>query len=253
MKDPRARGPAASTGEDLGFVHVFREPSRPDAPVLLLLHGTGGDEHDLLPLGEAIDPGAGVLSPRGKVLEHGMPRFFRRIAEGVFDVEDLKRRAGELAEFIRLARLRYGLLDRPIVAVGFSNGANIAGGLLLLQPRELNAAVLIRAMVPFVPDSFRPNSPVDEHPRLATPPVLIRNGRRDPLIPPAEGERLATLLRSVGGRVDLEWSDAGHELTTEDVTRAREWISALDEDRLPDLPSTPRTRRRSRQGAPRVR
>jgi phospholipase/carboxylesterase len=213
-----APSPHGAPAEDeLGFVHIYREPARPDAPVLVLLHGTGGDERDLLPLGEMLDPGAGILSPRGNVLERGMPRFFRRISEGVFDEEDLKRRAEELAGFLHAARNRYGLEGRTLVAVGFSNGANIAGGVLLLHPGALGAAVLIRAMVPLVPD------PV---PNLEGAPVLIRNGRRDPLIPPAEGERLAGLLRSAGGRVDLEWSDAGHELTMEDVARAREWISA---------------------------
>lgn len=220
MTDPRAPGAA---GDDLGFVHEYRAPSRPDAPVLLLLHGTGGDERDLIPLGEALDPGAGFLSPRGKVLERGMPRFFRRIAEGVFDVEDLKLRAGELAAFVARARDRYGVGDRPVVAVGFSNGANIAGGVLLLHPGAFDAAVLIRAMVPLVPDPL---------PALDGTPVLIRNGFHDPLAPPAEGERLAGLLRSAGARVSLEWSEAGHELTAEDVTRAREWISTLGRSRV---------------------
>ena len=218
-----AGGGSDAAVNDLGFIHVFREPSRPDAPVLVLLHGTGGNEHDLLPLGEMIDPGAGILSPRGKVLEHGMPRFFRRISEGVFDEEDLKLRAGELAEFLDAARERYGVVDRALVAVGFSNGANIAGGVLLLHPDALDAAVMIRAMVPLVPDPM---------PKLEGKPLLIRNGRRDPLIPAADGERLAALLRSAGARVDLEWSDSGHELTASDVTRAREWISTLGQSRV---------------------
>jgi predicted esterase len=209
--------------DDLGFIHVYREPSRPDAPVLVLFHGTGGDENDLLPLGEAIDPGAGLLSPRGKVMENGMPRFFRRIAVGVFDVEDLKLRAGELATFLDRARERYALQERMFVAVGYSNGANIAGGILLLHPAAFDAAVLILAMVPFVPDPF---------PSLGGMPVLIRNGRRDPTIPPLEGERLASLLGQAGARVDLEWSDTGHELTAPTVARAREWISRLGRSRV---------------------
>ena len=218
----RERGDDPASG-DLGFIHVFREPSRPDAPVLLLLHGTGGDENDLLPLAEMIDPGAGVLSPRGKVLENGMPRFFRRIAEGVFDVEDLKRRADDLAEFLGRARDRYGVRDRTLVAVGFSNGANIAGGVLLLHPDALDAAVLIRAMVPFEPEA---------PPRLPGTPVLIRNGRRDSMMPPPQAERLAELLRQGGARVVLEWADAGHELTAPDVARARDWISSLGRSRV---------------------
>lgn len=221
MNDARARVDPAD--DDLGFIHLFREPARPDAPVLVLLHGTGGDEHDLLPLAESIDPGAGVLSPRGKVLENGMPRFFRRFAEGVFDVEDLKRRAGELARFLALARDRYGVRDRALVAVGFSNGANIAGGVLLLHPDALDAAVLIRAMAPFEPDA---------PPRIEGTPVLIRNGRRDSMMPPPQAERLAELLRQGGARVDLEWADAGHELTESDVARARDWISRLGRSRV---------------------
>ena len=209
--------------DDLGFIHVYREPTRPDAPVLVLLHGTGGNEHDLLPVGEMIDPGAGILSPRGKVLENGMPRFFRRIAVGVFDEEDLKARAEELAGFLRAARDRYGLVDRTLVVVGYSNGANIAGAMLLLHPAAFDAAVLILAMVPFEPDPL---------PNLEGKPVLIRNGRRDPTIPPPNGERLASILRSAGASVELEWNDGGHELTAADVARAREWISSLGQSRV---------------------
>ena len=221
MTVPSSHGAPAEN--DLGFLHVYREPSRPDAPVLLLLHGTGGDEQDLLPLGEMLDPGAGILSPRGKVLERGMARFFRRISEGVFDEEDLRRRAFELTEFLDRARERYGLQGRALLAVGFSNGANIAGGVLLLRPGALDGAVLIRAMVPLVPDP---------KPRLDGTPVLILNGRRDPLAPPPEGERLASLLREAGARVDLEWIEAGHELTASDVSRAREWISTVGRSRV---------------------
>ena len=221
MTDPRAGGDAAA--EDLGFIHEYREPSSPDAPILVLLHGTGGDERDLMPLGEALDAGAGLLSPRGKVLERGMPRFFRRLAEGVFDIPDLKVRAAELAVFLQRARDRYGFGDRLLVAVGFSNGANMAGAVLLLHPGTLDAAVLIRAMVPLEPDRL---------PALEGTPVLILNGRRDPLAPPPHTDRLAELLRSAGARVELTWIDAGHELTAADVARAREWISTLGRSRV---------------------
>ena len=124
----------------------------PAAGTLLVLHGTGGDEHDLLPLGRAIAPGATLLSPRGKVLEHGKPRFFRRLAEGVFDVDDLKRRAAELGDFVGAAAAPYGFDTSRLTAVGFSNGANIASALLLLRPEVLSRAVLFRAMVPLEPD-----------------------------------------------------------------------------------------------------
>src|SRR5579863_9836262 len=135
------------TNQELGFIHRFEQGSE-DAPVLLMLHGTGGDEDDLLPLGRAILPGASLLSPRGKVLEQGMPRFFRRLALGVFDVEDLKFRTHELADFIVAAAARYKFDVNRVVAAGYSNGANIAASLLLLQPDVLSAAILLRATVP---------------------------------------------------------------------------------------------------------
>src|ERR671925_274796 len=128
---------------DLGFAHRFI-PGAPDKPVLLLLHGTGGDENDLLPLGEALLPGAARLSPRGKVLENGMPRFFRRLAEGVFDLEDLRLRTEELADLVRDASKAYGFDPSRVVAFGYSNGANVAASLLLQRPETLRGAILAR-------------------------------------------------------------------------------------------------------------
>jgi len=204
------------TAPDLGFEHVFTAPAAPDAPTLLLLHGTGGNEHDLVPLAESLAPGAAVLSPRGKVLERGMPRFFRRLAEGVFDIEDLKFRAAELADFINDAAAKHHFSTRDLTAVGFSNGANIAGALLLLRPDALGAAVLFRAMVPLVPDTL---------PTLTHTPVLISNGRIDPLVSAEETEQLASLLRSAGASVEVSWQNSGHELTDRDVVTAREWLA----------------------------
>lgn len=198
------------------FIHVFHPPSVAGGPILLLLHGTGSNEHGLIPLAERLAPGAGVLSPRGKVLERGMPRFFRRIAEGVFDIEDLKVRAAELAAFIKEAAAAYGFATANVIAVGFSNGANIGGALLLLHQEVLGAAVLFRAMVPLTPDPL---------PSIPHTPVLISNGERDPLVAPQETERLVQLLRDSGADVTLEWQTAGHELTEEDVTSARDWIA----------------------------
>ena len=197
------------------FVHVYEPPERPDGPILLLLHGTGGNEQDLLPLAEILAPAAGVLSPRGKVLERGMPRFFRRLAEGVFDIEDLKFRTGELADFLAAAASEYRFDVGRLIAVGFSNGANVAASLLLLRPDVLKAGVLFRAMVPLVPDS---------QPRLDGARVLISNGRQDPLVAPAETERLAGLLRGAGADVTVEWQQAGHELTQGDVAAAHRWL-----------------------------
>ena len=133
----------------LQFVHRFKPAQRPDAQPLLLLHGTGGNEDDLLPIGQIISPGAALLSPRGQVLENGMPRFFRRLAEGVFDYEDVRRRAIELAQFVVAAKDNYQIA--PPIAVGYSNGANIAAAVLLLKPDVLAGAVLFRAMLPLDP------------------------------------------------------------------------------------------------------
>jgi len=185
-------------------------------PILLLLHGTGGNEHDLVPLAETLLPGAGILSPRGKVLERGMPRFFRRLAEGVFDIEDLKLRSAELADFIMEAAARYEFSTRDVTAVGFSNGANMAGALVLLRPDALGTAVLFRAMVPLTPETL---------PRLAATPVLISNGRMDPLVSAEDTERLAALLRAAGADVTVAWQNSGHELTERDVITAREWLA----------------------------
>jgi len=202
----------------LSFIHRYQPPARADATTLLLLHGTGGDENDLLPLGKNLMPDAGMLSPRGRVLEQGMPRFFRRLAEGVFDVEDLKQRTAELADFIGEAARHYGFDARRVIAVGFSNGANIAASLLLSRRSVLAAAVLFRAMVPFVPEA---------PPSAGGASVLLSNGASDPLIPAAETERLAGLLRSAGADVTVEVQPAGHHLTPRDVTQARLWLASL--------------------------
>ena len=187
---------------------------------LLLLHGTGGDENDLIPLGHALAPGAAVLSPRGSVLENGMPRFFRRIAEGVFDIEDLHRRTRELAEFLDAARDYYKLTG-GIVAVGFSNGANIGGSLLLTKPDALAGAVLIRPMVPFEPET---------PPKLTGIPVWLGAGRTDTLVPRESTERLAAILKGGGAEVTTHWSPGGHGLTAEEVEVARRWLAARFQD-----------------------
>ena len=200
---------------DLAFIHIFQPPATPTAPVLLLLHGTGGSEEDLVPLGGMLAPQAGILSPRGQVLERGMPRFFRRLAEGVFDIEDLHRRTGDLGDFVIEARRAYKIERHPIVAVGFSNGANIASSLLLSRPSLLEGAVLIKAMVPFVPDPL---------PALGGTPVLVSNGEDDPLVAREETERLAALLGAAGAAVTLAWQPGGHQLAAADVTTAKQWL-----------------------------
>lgn len=195
------------------FIHRFEPARDAGSPPLLLLHGTGGDENDLLGLGRMISPGAALLSPRGRVLEHGMPRFFRRLAEGVFDEDDVRRRAHELGDFVTETRTQYGLAA-PI-AVGFSNGANIAAALLLLKPDALAGAILLRAMVPL---SDPPNAD------LAGKPVLLLSGQADPIVPASNSARLAALLLEAGARVTHKVLPAGHQLSQADVTLARDWI-----------------------------
>ena len=198
----------------LSFTHRFLPATAEGRPPLLLLHGTGGDEHDLVPLGQAVAPGSALLSPRGKVLEHGMPRFFRRLAEGVFDEADVIARANELADFVAEASEAYGL-PAP-VALGFSNGANIAAALLLLRPEALAGAALLRAMVPLgAPPA------VD----LAGKRVLILSGAMDPIVPAENAGRLAGLLERSGALVRHQNLPAGHGLSHADVTIVTEGLS----------------------------
>jgi predicted esterase len=201
--------------DDLGFLHIFVPAEKPNSPTLLLLHGTGGDERDLLPLGRELWPGAALLGVRGKVLENGMPRFFRRLAEGVFDVDDLKTRTKELAEFIDIAAEHYGFSKRHLVAVGYSNGANIAASLILLHPHYLKAAVLFRAMVPFTPDIVRNFSALS---------VFLAGGMRDPIVPHDQTEQLAAILESGGADVSMFWHRGGHELGEDDIEAAKKWL-----------------------------
>jgi len=201
---------------NLGFAHRFVPGADPAAPILLLLHGTGGDEDDLLGLGKLLLPDAGLLSPRGKVLENGAPRFFRRLAAGVFDEADLIARTAELAKFVRDAAAAYELDAARVIAVGFSNGANIAAAMLLLHPDVLRAAVLFRAMVPLEPPTM---------PDLSAVPVYLSAGRFDTMIPPANTELLAAMLGKAGADVTLAWTPQGHNLTPDEVDAARRWLS----------------------------
>jgi predicted esterase len=197
---------------DLSFVHVYKPGSAPST--LLLLHGTGGDEHDMLPLGNLM-PGANVLSPRGQVKENGANRFFRRLAEGVFDVDDLRRRAGDLAAFVGEAAAAYGFDASRVYAMGFSNGANIASATALLHPGTLRGAVLFRGQVPLEPDPLPPQADFR---------CLISNGTADPLVSREETERLARLLQRAGADVEVHWQPAGHQLMPTDFNAARAWL-----------------------------
>ena len=205
-----------SPAGDLGFIHLYEPSAAADAPMLLLLHGTGGDEHDLLPLVPLLSPNAGALSPRGNVDEHGMPRFFRRLAPGVFDMEDLSRRTDELRAFIDAAAAHYGFARDRVVAVGLSNGANIAANLLLTHGPVVRAAVLFRGMPTRDAGPFAQAAGVD---------VYMSSGRRDRMIPTDVAEKLASQLRDAGATVTLAWDDGGHELSRTAINGAREWLS----------------------------
>ncbi|QRG67987.1 alpha/beta hydrolase [Brevibacillus choshinensis] len=195
--------------------HVFRKGTDPNAPTLLLLHGTGGNENDLLPLAARIHPGAAVLSVRGNVLENGMPRFFRRLAEGVFDEEDLIFRTKELADFLDQAAIEYEFDRDNLVAVGYSNGANIGGSLLFHYRDALRGAILYHPMVP------RRGIPL---PDLSGVPIFVSAGTNDPICPPQETEELQRLFEGAGASVLVHWASYGHQLTGMEVDASSEWF-----------------------------
>jgi predicted esterase len=201
----------------MDFIHQFIPAADGNTRrVLLLLHGTGGNEHDMLPIGRDLDPQAGLLSLRGNVLENGMPRFFRRLSEGVFDEEDVIRRANELADFISAAAAKYHFDQTQLTAVGYSNGANIAAAVLLLRPGTLNSAILLRGMVPITPAT---------EPKLPDTRVLICSGTRDPIIPVENPERLAGMLRRAGAAVTLRFEESGHQLVFDEIAAAKNWLA----------------------------
>jgi phospholipase/carboxylesterase len=195
--------------------HIYQQGTDTNAPVLVLLHGTGGTERDLLPLAGHISPGSSVLSVRGNVLENGMPRFFRRLAEGIFDEEDLLFRTKELSEFLDQAAIDYSFDRNNVVAIGYSNGANIAGSLLFHYPGALKGAILHHPMVP------RRGVPL---PDLTGLPCFIGAGKNDPICSPQETEELSGLLKQAGASVTVHWESFGHQLTSSEVNAAAEWF-----------------------------
>lgn len=199
------------------FTHQFVPAEGTSRTTLVLLHGTGGDEHDLLPLGRALDPAAALLSPRGRVVEGSMPRFFRRFAEGRFDLDDVRVRAAELTAWLDEAALAYGLARDRMVAVGYSNGANIAHATILLHPESFAGAALLHAQFVLAP------SPL---PSLAGRAVFLAAGQADPIVPLAEAQRLAETLAAAGATVTPFWSSGGHALTREDVAQATQWLNS---------------------------
>jgi len=203
---------------NLGFIHRFIPPhsnANESKQTLLLLHGTGGTEDDLIPLGNELAPNASILSVRGRVLENGMPRFFRRLEEGVFDLEDLKMRTDELAEFITKSSSKYMFDEKRIIAVGYSNGANIAASLLLRRPESLAGAILFRAMVPYSPNVM---------PDLSNKSIILLEGLYDPIVSTAEAQRLLEIFTNAQSNVTLKWQDSGHNLTNEDIIAAKKWL-----------------------------
>ena len=203
--------------EDLGFVHRF-VPAEDSAAgeTLVVLHGTGGDENDLIGIGQAIAPGAAIISPRGNVLENGAPRFFRRLSEGVFDPKEVRGRAEELARFIRAAVVTYRLDPERVFALGYSNGANIASTVMLVEPGILQASILLRPMLVYEPS---------EQKDLSGSAVFISAGRMDPIVPSASVERLAELFEAARADVTLKWQLAGHSLVPSEVREASDWLA----------------------------
>ena len=210
--------------QNFGFTHIFinsfhdkeYDNNGSKKLTLVLLHGTGGNEEDLLFLGKEIESHASILSPRGKVLENGMPRFFRRLSEGVFDIEDLKIKTHELADFIQKCSLHYKFDLSQTIAVGFSNGANIATSMLFLRPEVIQGAILFRAMVPFIPDSL---------PNLLNKKILLSAGLQDPIVSRNEAENLYRLFQKTNAITTLKWQPSSHNLIQEDILVAKSWIS----------------------------
>jgi predicted esterase len=199
------------------FIHRF-VPSKGSSKTVLLLHGTGGDENDLLPIGAGLAPGAALLSPRGRIDERGAARFFRRVREGVFDEESIRTEAAALEAFLRESADRYGFDPAQLSALGYSNGANMIAALLFLYPSLFSGAVLLRATLPFEPDPLLP---------IAGTPVLLEAGQHDPILPAAGAQKLAKKLAEAGAKVEVRWHNLGHDLGPEDFTAAKEFFKAL--------------------------
>ena len=204
---------------DLNYIHTFvPAPSDSSRPVtLLLLHGTGGDENSLLSLGNDLWPGAALLGLRGKVLENGMPPSFRRFTD--VGIGDVRSRTEELAQFIRAASECYGFSTRRLIIVGYSNGANLAAGLILLHPHYLAGAILFRVMLPLVPEIIR------DFRQLS---IFIGAARLDPLIPAGQAEELAAIFKSGGADVAISWHQGGRELGDDDVEAAKDWLARYE-------------------------
>ena len=203
--------------DDLGFIHRFVPAGEAaSGETLIALHGTGGNENDLIGIGQAIAPAAAILSPRGNVSENGAPRFFKRLAEGVFDPKEVRSRAEELARFIRAAIVKYGLDVTRLYALGYSNGANIASTVMFIEPDLLQGAILFRPMLVFEPE---------ERSDLSGSSVFISAGRMDPIVPVSSVERLVELFEASRAEVTLKWQLTGHSLAPSEVREATGWLA----------------------------
>ena len=203
--------------DDLGFIHRFVPAGEAaSGETLIALHGTGGNENDLIGIGQAIAPGAAILSPRGNVSENGAARFFKRLAEGVFDPKEVRSRAEELARFIRAAIAKYGLDVTRVYALGYSNGANIASTVMFIDPYLLQRAILFRPMLVFEPE---------ERGDLSGSSVFISAGRMDPIVPESSVDRLVELFEASRAEVTLKWQQAGHSLVPSEAREAAGWLA----------------------------
>jgi len=197
------------------MIHLYQAPKTSDAPIFLFLHGTGGTEQDLVGLVSLLDSEAGYLSVRGEVSENGMPRFFKRLAEGVFDEEDLALRTARLIQFLRDQAAERGFdLDR-LIPVGYSNGANIAAN-MLFEEALFKQAILLHPMVPRRGVTL---------PDLSDVRVFIGAGSNDPICPAQETEELSALLKQAGASVDVTWSNYGHQLVMPTIEAATDWLN----------------------------
>ncbi len=212
---------------DFQYIYAPPEADAADGKAIVALHGTGGNEHDLVPVVRQISPSAAIISPRGKVLENGMPRFFKRLADGVFDETDVRRNAHHLSDFLVDASRRYAITDTNLFALGYSNGANIAAAVMLLRPEVFSGAILFRPMMPLN---------LGHLPDLTCKSILVATGRFDRVIPSAETQRLIRALKKAGASVEVIESDAGHELTAADVAAARSWLAKAPENVCPATP-----------------
>ena len=208
---------SGSAASPVGVIHRFVRGTDESKAPLLLLHRTGGDETDFLDDAAKISPGASLLGIRGPVIEEGRARFFRRVAPGKFDFDDLAYRIEQLALFLEWAKGEYGM-GLP-VGFGFSNGANMIWTLLLSRPQALRGAILLRPMRAFEPDKVA---------RLADIPVLVIAGRHDSTVPPSRANEIPDLLRSAGAEVQLQWADAAHDFVPEDSEKSAAWLSRLN-------------------------